>query len=307
MVHTAVGGGLDDSQTAVYVNCASRKTEKARCARGALTLDTRNGPFAAWDFGGDGPDVLLVHGTGHNLTAQFRVAAFDMRGHGQTPVESTNAERYWRDLAEVSSALGVSRPLLVGHSTGGYAVTAFAGSGGECSAVVALDGLVLDGRKTPEEEKDWYLPTEQLWDLFRYGWVASPDEVDAYVQEVCLAAANDWLNAGIDVSVVAAFTRRSFLKDGASFVRRPTMEEIAMVSVPDSRAEIYPSVDLYSRIAVPLGLVLAEKGLYGHREKDVMAIVGNHPDRHFIKLESGHNVHMQKPEEIARFITRNFL
>jgi pimeloyl-ACP methyl ester carboxylesterase len=184
-------------------------------ARGALTLDTRNGPFAAWDFGGDGPDVLLVHGTGH-------------------------------------------------------------------------------------------LPTE-LWDLFRYRWVASPDEVDAYVQEVCLAAANDWLNAGIDVSVVAAFTRRSFLKDGASYVRRPTMEEIAMVSVPDSRAEIYPSVDLYSRIAVPLGLVLAEKGLYGHREKDVMAIVGNHPDRHFIKLESGHNVHMQKPEEIARFITRNFL
>lgn len=285
--------------------------------QGPLTLVTRNGPFAAWDFGGDGPDVLLVHGTGHNLevwrplaerlTSQFRVTAFDMRGHGQTPVESENAEQYWRDIAEVSSALKLSQPLLVGHSTGGYAVTAFAASGGECSAVVVLDGFVLDGRKTPEEEKDWYLPTDQLWDLFRYGWKARPDEVDAYVQEVCRAATNDWLNAEIDVSVVAAFTRRAFLQVDDAYVRRPTMEEIAMVSVPDPLAEIYPCFDLYRRITVPLGLVLADKGLYGHREKDVMSIVGNNPDRYFIQIASGHNVHMQKPEAVAQFITRNFL
>lgn len=285
-------------------------------ARGPLTLDTRNGPFAAWDFGGDGPDVLLVHGTGHNLevwrplaerlTSQFRVTAFDMRGHGQTPVESENAEQYWRDIAEVSSALGLSQPLLVGHSTGGYAVTAFTASGGECSAIVVLDGFVLDGGKIPEEEKDWYLPTDQLWDLFRYGWKASPDEVDAYVQEVCRAATNDWLNAGIDVSVIAAFTSRSFLKMGASYVRRPTMEEIATVSVSGSGAEIYPAVELYGRIAVPLGLVLADKGLYGHWEKEVRSIVGDHLDRRFIKLESGHNVHMQRPAEVARFIAHNF-
>lgn len=285
-------------------------------APGALTLATRNGPFAAWDFGGDGPDILLVHGTGHNLEvwrplaeclkAQFRVTAFDMRGHGQTPVESTNAEQYWRDIAEVAAALGLSHPLLVGHSTGGYAVTAFAANGGGCSAIVVLDGFVLDGRRLPQEEKDWYLPTDQLWDLFRYGWVATPDEVDAYVQEVCLAAGNDWLNAGIDINVVAAFTRRSFMNLGTSYIRRPTMEEIAMVSVPDSRAEIYPSVDLYGRITVPLGLVLAEEGLYHHREKDLKSIVGNNPDRHFIKLESGHNVHMHKPEAVARFISGNF-
>lgn len=185
-------------------------------------------------------------------------------------------------------------------------MTAFAASGGECSAVVVLDGFVLDGRKTPEEEKDWYLPTDQLWDLFRYGWKASPDEVDSYVLKVCRAAANDWLNAGIDVSVVAAFTRRSFLKVGDSYVRRPTMEEIATVSLPDSRAEIYPAVELYGRITVPLGLVLAEKGLYGHREKEVLSIAGDKPHRRFIRLESGHNVHMQKPEEVARFIARNF-
>ena len=35
-------------------------------ARGPLALDTRSASLSAWDFGGDGPDVLLVHGTGHN-------------------------------------------------------------------------------------------------------------------------------------------------------------------------------------------------------------------------------------------------
>lgn len=45
-------------------------------ARGPLTLDTRIGPFSAWGMAATGP------------TSQFRVTAFDMRGHGQTPVES---------------------------------------------------------------------------------------------------------------------------------------------------------------------------------------------------------------------------
>ena len=51
-------------------------------------LETACGPFAVEDFGGGGPDLLLVHGTGHNLAVwaplaeclrgHFRVAAFDL-------------------------------------------------------------------------------------------------------------------------------------------------------------------------------------------------------------------------------------
>ncbi|HLP98909.1 MAG TPA: alpha/beta hydrolase [Sideroxyarcus sp.] len=279
-------------------------------------LKTTVGDFAVRDFGGNGPDLLFVHGTGHNLevwnplasclTGEFRMATFDMRGHGQTPAQSSDPEQYWRDIAEVASALGLNRPLLIGHSTGGYAVSAHAANGGDCSGIVILDGFVLDGRKTPEETKDWYLPREQLWDLFRYGWVASPDEVDRYVAEVCRKAPGDWLNSGVDVALVEAFTRRSFLHRNGTCLRRPTMEEIAMVSVPDPAQPIYPALDLYERISVPAGFVLASNGLYGNREADIAAVVAARANRRFLKLDCGHNVHMQKVAEVADFVLRYF-
>jgi len=95
------------------------------------TLVHANGAlFSTRDYGGVGPDLLFVHGTGHNLEVwnplvetlrdKFRMVAFDLRGHGQTPAESTDAEQYWRDIAALIPALGLNSPLLVGHSTGGY-------------------------------------------------------------------------------------------------------------------------------------------------------------------------------------------
>lgn len=279
-------------------------------------LETANGEFAARDFGGDGPDVLLVHGTGHNLEVwgplaerlrgRFRVAAFDLRGHGQTPAASSDAQQYWRDIGAVAAALGLHQPLLVGHSTGGYAVSAHAAAGGDCAGIVVLDGFVLDGRMTPEEAKGWYLPREQLRDLFRYGWEASAAELEQYLREVCRKAPTDWLNAGIDPALVEAFTRRAFLAQGNVYLRRPTMEEIAMVSVPDPADAIYPALDLYDHIQVPAGFVLATSGLYANREADLAAVVAMRPDRHLLKLDCGHNVHMQKPAEVADFILSRF-
>lgn len=279
-------------------------------------LETRVGRFAAHDFGGDGPNILLVHGTGHNLEVwrplveqlrrSFRMAAFDLRGHGQTPAESSDPEQYWRDIAEVASALGLSRPLLIGHSAGGYAVSAYAADGGECSGIVVLDGFVLDGRKTPEEAKGWYLPREQLWELFRYGWEATIEDMEQYVLDICRKAPEDWLNAGIDVAVVEAFTRRSFLRRGNTYVRRPSMEEITVVSVPDPVQPIYPAIDLYECIDVPAGFVLPSSGLYGNREADLSAVVGARANRCLLKLECGHNVHMQKAAEVASFVLDKF-
>jgi virginiamycin B lyase len=57
-----------------------------------IRVETAVGQFAGIDFDGRGPDVLLVHGTGHNsaawapvggrLVPHCRVVAIDLRGHG---------------------------------------------------------------------------------------------------------------------------------------------------------------------------------------------------------------------------------
>ena len=101
--------------------------------------------------------------------------------------------------------------------------------------------------------------------IIGYGWVASAEEVQRYIDAVCRQAPDDWLNAGIDPALVAAFTRRSFMACPGGFVRRPVMDEIAVVSVPDPVAAVYPAMDLYDAITAPAGFVLASGGLYGNR------------------------------------------
>ncbi len=89
---------------------------------------------AAYDLGGDGPDVLLVHATGfcagvwapvvEHLDG-FRVAALDVRGHGRSDapeVEPTNGMSWAgtaADVLAVVDGLGLERPVGVGHSMGG--------------------------------------------------------------------------------------------------------------------------------------------------------------------------------------------
>lgn len=278
-----------------------------------MQLETAQGPFAVEDFGGVGPDLLMVHGTGHNLAVweplaeclrgHFRVAAFDLRGHGQTPQDSRDPEQYWRDIGAVCAALGLRRPWLLGHSTGGYAVTAFAADGGDCAGIVVLDGFVLDPRQTPEERQAWHLPREQLWDLFRYGWRATPAEVEAYVAQVIAQAPGDWLNAGVPAAQVEAFTRRAFLaQPDGRLLRRPTMEEIAVVSRPDPDAPIHPAVDLYDRLTLPAGFLLATRGLYATRRAALESVVARRPNRRLQLLDANHNLHLQQPRAVADFM-----
>ena len=279
-----------------------------------LILNTPSGVFAARDYGGAGRDILFIHGTGHNLEVwaplvellrpRFHLTAFDMRGHGQTPTDSEWPEQYWRDIGPVAEALGLKKPLLVGHSTGGYAVTAYAASGGDCSAIAILDGFTLDNRKTPEEAKGWYLPKEQLWDMFRYGWQTGEAEKEDHVAQVCAKAPGDWLNDGLDPSLIAAFTRRSFMRSGDSWVRRPTMEEISIVANPDPTAGMYPSVDIYDKVSVPAAFIFATKGLYANRRKDAESVAAQKSNRLFIPVDAAHNLHMQKPAEVAAGILK---
>ena len=85
--------------------------------------------LAVYDLGGTGPDLLMVHATGFcagvweplaERLQGFRRAALDVRGHGRS---STPASMSWdgtgRDVLATVDALGLERPVGVGHSMGG--------------------------------------------------------------------------------------------------------------------------------------------------------------------------------------------
>ena len=83
------------------------------------------------DWGGSGQPVVLVHGLASNcriwdlvapiLAEEFRVVALDQRGHGQSfkPDTGYDFATVTSDLDGFIDALGLARPIIVGHSWGG--------------------------------------------------------------------------------------------------------------------------------------------------------------------------------------------
>ncbi|WP_328474041.1 alpha/beta hydrolase [Actinoplanes sp. NBC_00393] len=258
------------------------------------------------DYGGDGPQVLLVHGSGHNaavwsavagfLVPGHRVVAVDLRGHGQNRADSQTPEQYWRDLADVVAALGWRRPLLAGHSTGGYAVTAVTAAGLVTpSALCVVDGLVLDDRATAREQLAGFLTEEsaaELERMFGYGLRFDAAGMRAWIARQPAHP----LNAGADPELARAVAARSFVADGDGFLRRPTTAEITATIATDTGAAVFPSVDVYERITCPLTVVLPSQGFYAARRGDIPA------KARLAEVEAGHNVVMTHPAFVAGVI-----
>jgi len=113
---------------------------------------TASGGNVHYRQAGSGPDVVLLHGSGNGdgrdwffsafarLAETHRVTAFDRPGIGQSALieGADDPRRQAAHLAAAAAALGIERPIVVGHSYGGAVALAWALEAGD-----ALRGLVL--------------------------------------------------------------------------------------------------------------------------------------------------------------------
>jgi pimeloyl-ACP methyl ester carboxylesterase len=123
-------------------------------------------PTIAWyDFGGDGPDLLLAHATGfhahvwlpvvEHLRDRFRCVALDERGHGDSD-GGPGVDLDWRvaahDLFTVIEAAGLVRPFGVGHSAGGaHLLMAEQDAPGTFRALYAYEPVIPETPTPPGE------------------------------------------------------------------------------------------------------------------------------------------------------------
>lgn len=128
----------------------------------------------------DGLEILLVHGFSQShlsflrqlrgpLAQEFRLVAFDLRGHGASPKpwrsEDYAASDVWADdVARVMAAKGLDNPVLVGWSYGGFVVVDYlrhygAGRIAGVNLVGSLGGLVPP--TPPPEDLDAEFVKEQ--------------------------------------------------------------------------------------------------------------------------------------------------
>lgn len=91
------------------------------------------------DGGAGAVPVVFVHSFSGNSThwtpqlshprARRRATAFDLRGHGKSAAPANGdyrIEAFAEDIGAVADALGLQRFVIVGHSLGGSAATAYA-------------------------------------------------------------------------------------------------------------------------------------------------------------------------------------
>ncbi|MFJ3728000.1 alpha/beta fold hydrolase [Streptomyces sp. NPDC090045] len=122
----------------------------------------------AHDYGGDGPQLVLLHGYGRSLadwdasaallTAGHRVLAVDLPGHGRSPALSPwTIPAVVGHIADTLDAHGVAEAVVVGHSLGGvvaveYARATVGRAGARARAAVNLDGFWW-GREYPGADR----------------------------------------------------------------------------------------------------------------------------------------------------------
>jgi len=94
---------------------------------------TTHGTTFYYQQTGQGPDVVLIHAVTSNLAVwmfinmldtlgkEFRVTAYDMRGHGlsDAPPTGYTSLDMAHDFAHIHESLNLHRAILVGHSFGG--------------------------------------------------------------------------------------------------------------------------------------------------------------------------------------------
>ena len=144
-----------------------------------------------YDWGGDGPPVMLVHGGTFGgflwgpfaeiLSRHYRVLALDRRGHGDSEAPATGYSTIddMNDFKAFGDALGLGPYIGMGHSTGAAAMSMLAGTQPDFfRALVMLEpGWRLappqprpeqaEARPAPRERRMVYNSREEMYERYK--------------------------------------------------------------------------------------------------------------------------------------------
>ena len=259
----------------------------------------------ARDWGGDGTPVVLLHGLASNARiwdgvaqrlagAGMRVVALDQRGHGESeqPASGYDFATVGRDLAAALDALGLARPVLVGHSWGANVALQYAAERSEAVAgLVLVDGGFLGVADWPGMTRElarerlapprFAVPLED-W-LARAGRFAAGTGGGGWVR--------DYLRAGVDVDDQGV-ARARFRFDNH-------------MQVVDALYDQRPSA-LYPLVGCPVLLCpAAEDELAAAKQDAVARALRLLPDARAVWFEDTmHDVPLQRPAELAEVLAR---
>jgi pimeloyl-ACP methyl ester carboxylesterase len=272
--------------------------------------------LAVRDHGGDGPDVLFLHGATRTLEdwapvlghlPGVRAVAMDLRMHGRSGIpETIEWDDFVRDIGTVVEALSLSEPVVVGHSFGGVLAMDHATRPG-CRGAVNVDGFDFRQRELfdglDQTEVDRFL------ERFRIGadnFITPDAGDDTWLdgQRRMIAQMDAGWNVPDDVS--AASFQRTFIRTDDGWARRPPntffdKTNAGLWSDPLAilREVTCPTVYVVCRPAGDSGMFAAARaGL----ERHIRTTSEGNPDVRLETIDATHGVIFEKPDEIAAIV-----
>jgi pimeloyl-ACP methyl ester carboxylesterase len=249
----------------------------------------------AWEWPGDPPAALLLHGIGNYgrywdlfadaIAGRLRLVATDARGHGESgrPADGYAPQEFVADATQVLDALAIERALVVGHSMGGtHAIRLAAAHPDRVERLVIVDAGPEPMREGSERARHLTLGRPDRF--------ASAEEALAYLRRT---------SPGYSDAVYANRMRWVFREDSGGFVWRSSRDALASI-MSSAHDDLW---DLLRAIRCPVLLVR------GTRSNVLSADVAERMVRslangRLVELDAGHNVPLDRPTELAEAVMR---
>lgn len=265
------------------------------------TLDAQ-GVSIAYAQTGTGPPVVYIHGAlttleegfaglGPTLAPRFEVTAFDRPGHGESGKDATTGS-VWRQAELITTAmteLGISRPVVVGHSFGGAVAMAMAIQSPEkVAGVVALAPIAF-----PEPRLEVALLGPRAWPVSG-AWLSG---VSAIADAVLLPVM--WRSMFLPQSMTPDFEGQVpfALAGGYSQVRADGHDALMMMG------SLMGAAAAYDGCQTPVHVLQGDRDLVVNPAMHGRPLAAFLPNGEFTWLPGlGHMAHHFAPEVVAKAI-----
>ncbi|WP_052465924.1 alpha/beta fold hydrolase [Mobilicoccus massiliensis] len=266
--------------------------------------------YAAIDFGGEGPDILLVHQLASNaqawaplasaLTRIGHVVAVDLRGHGLSRLPEDGPDRIAGDLPAVVRELGLTRPLVVLEQDEIIALSTdrLAGLGARGVAVTALSSCSRGEEARSEWSEQVGPDSLDVWHE-RFGLFASgtPEELEPYLERVVAMATDDWITDTVPSEQFRAYFRRHLDVQPDGWARLPRRGPIALaLRYVEQQPHGLDLIDLYDG---PLWMLPPEETLSPAEIEALVEYTAGRPDRELRLISGGPVIEGFDADELA--------